>query len=180
MWAVAEHNQNSLAAFRRRVHWRADTGKVRVPPQRVTSCPCIVARSPADSLTATWPSGGGGLSHPSMRVTVNAMSHRLHAQAGGGSKCHGADGDDLEVPVPPGTIVRSRDAADGDAPIAELLQPGALRACAQPLTRCFASLGEECFAHVEFACVCQECDLPHAESCSGQTLWTQASSGVHR
>jgi GTPase involved in cell partitioning and DNA repair len=49
-------------------------------------------------------------------------------KAGGGSKCHGADGGDLEVPVPPGTIVRSRDAADGDAPIAELLHPGAPQA----------------------------------------------------
>jgi GTP-binding protein len=28
VWAVAEHNLNSLAAFRRRVHWRADAGKV--------------------------------------------------------------------------------------------------------------------------------------------------------
>ncbi len=76
MWAVAEHNQNSLAAFRRRVHWRADPGK-----------------------------------------------------AGGGSKCHGADGDDLEVPVPPGTIIRDRDAGEGAAPIAELLFPGTTHPC---------------------------------------------------
>ena len=82
MWAVAEHNQNSLAAFRRRIHWRADAGK-----------------------------------------------------AGGGSKCHGADGTYLEVPVPPGTIIRNRDASNGDAPIAELLYPGALgnlHAASQP------------------------------------------------
>lgn len=71
VWAVAAHNENSLSAFRRRVHWRADPGT-----------------------------------------------------AGGGSKCHGRDGEDLEIPVPPGTIIRARDAQEGDTALAELLLPG--------------------------------------------------------
>lgn len=37
---------------------------------------------------------------------------------------HGAAGEDLEVLVPPGTIVRRRDAAVGEAPLAELVAPG--------------------------------------------------------
>jgi GTP-binding protein len=36
----------------------------------------------------------------------------------------GANGGDLEVRVPAGTIIRARDAAEGDPPLAELLAPG--------------------------------------------------------
>ena len=71
VWAVADASLNSLAAFRKRVHFRAAPGG-----------------------------------------------------AGGGSCRHGAAGADLEVPVPPGTIVRRRDAAEGEAPLAELVAPG--------------------------------------------------------
>jgi GTPase len=55
--------------------------------------------------------------------------HRVHwrAQAGTpgkGSQCEGADGADAEIPVPLGTIVRARDAREGDPPLAELVTPG--------------------------------------------------------
>ena len=71
MWAVADASLNSLAAFRKQVHFRAAPGG-----------------------------------------------------AGGGSSRHGGAGADLEVPVPPGTIVRRRDAGGGEAPLAELVVPG--------------------------------------------------------
>lgn len=43
---------------------------------------------------------------------------------GQGSNCDGADAPDLHIPVPPGTIVRRKGADEGEAPLAELLQPG--------------------------------------------------------
>ena len=43
---------------------------------------------------------------------------------GQGSQCDGANGDDLEVKVPPGTIIRRRGAAEDEPPLAELLEPG--------------------------------------------------------
>ncbi|GLC56716.1 hypothetical protein PLESTB_001138100 [Pleodorina starrii] len=44
---------------------------------------------------------------------------------GQGSNCDGADAEELLIPVPPGTIIRRRDAASpDDPPLAELLRPG--------------------------------------------------------
>ncbi|GMH41099.1 hypothetical protein BSKO_09009 [Bryopsis sp. KO-2023] len=43
---------------------------------------------------------------------------------GTGSNCTGSQGEDLYIPVPPGTIIRMRDAEEGSPPLAELLQPG--------------------------------------------------------
>ena len=64
--------------------------------------------------------------------TLNSLvpfRHRVHWRAlngtpGKGSQCDGADGGDAEVPVPLGTIIRARDARDGDPPLAELVAPG--------------------------------------------------------
>ena len=58
------------------------------------------------------------------RSASACTSARRPGSAGGGSSRHGAAGADLEVPVPPGTIVRRRDAAEGEAPLAELVAPG--------------------------------------------------------
>lgn len=43
---------------------------------------------------------------------------------GSSNNSTGACGVDLEVKVPPGTIIRARDAEEGDPPVAELLHPG--------------------------------------------------------
>ena len=136
VWAIAEHNLNSLAAFRRRVHWRADAGKVQhhlgSSPRRrsIQSVPHCKQCYPTRSAT------------PSAKTLIPTFQPCLR-KAGGGSKCHGADGGDLEVPVPPGTIIRSRDAADGDAPIAELLHPGA---APNPHCKSYAVVGLHLFA----------------------------------
>jgi len=37
---------------------------------------------------------------------------------------HGADAEDLAIPVPPGTIIRRKEAQEGEAPLAELVCPG--------------------------------------------------------
>lgn len=44
--------------------------------------------------------------------------------AGSGSMCDGANGEDLEIPVPLGTIIRRKGAEEGDPPLAELLTHG--------------------------------------------------------
>lgn len=43
---------------------------------------------------------------------------------GQGSNCTGACGEDLYIPVPPGTIIRMKDAQEGSPPLAELTKPG--------------------------------------------------------
>ena len=47
-------------------------------------------------------------------------------QSGTGSGRHGAQGVDVEIPVPKGTVIRCRDAGEGQPPLAELLEPGTL------------------------------------------------------
>ncbi|BDA41236.1 GTPase Obg [Coccomyxa sp. Obi] len=71
VWAVVDDSLNSLAAFRKQLHYRASPGSL-----------------------------------------------------GGGSNRHGANGPDLEIRVPPGTIMRRRDAPPGEPPLAELLTAG--------------------------------------------------------
>lgn len=45
-------------------------------------------------------------------------------QPGGGAKMAGRAGVDTIVRLPPGTIVRRRDAAPDEPPLAELVEPG--------------------------------------------------------
>ena len=104
------------------------------------------------------PSGGNGGDGGHVYAVADAsltslavFRRQLHFRApggdhGGGSKCHGANANDIEVRVPPGTIFRKRKALDGDPahdggsagggangdefddeldpPIAELVSPG--------------------------------------------------------
>ena len=43
---------------------------------------------------------------------------------GTGSQMHGADAEDLLIHVPPGTIIRRKEAQEAEAPLAELVRPG--------------------------------------------------------
>lgn len=43
---------------------------------------------------------------------------------GKGSNCTGSQGEDLYISVPPGTVIRMKDAAENSPPIAELTHPG--------------------------------------------------------
>lgn len=48
----------------------------------------------------------------------------LLSPPGQGAMRDGANGEDMEIRVPLGTIIRVKDAEEGEAPLAELLQPG--------------------------------------------------------
>ena len=79
------------------------------------------------------PSGGDGGDGGSVWLVceegLNHLGHVRNGQVfragngvpGGGSKCHGANGADVEIPVPPGTLVYD---ADGDTLLADLASPG--------------------------------------------------------
>ncbi|KAG1668961.1 hypothetical protein FOA52_001005 [Chlamydomonas sp. UWO 241] len=63
------------------------------------------------------------------RNSLTSFRRRAHWRAdagtnGTGSSMHGANSEDLVIPVPAGTILRRADAAEGEAPLAELLKPG--------------------------------------------------------
>ncbi|KAG2484430.1 hypothetical protein HYH03_016740 [Edaphochlamys debaryana] len=76
--------------------------------------------------------GRGGNVWAVVDPALNSLSSfrgQVHFRAplgvsGEGSNCDGADGEDLLVAVPPGTIIRRKGAEEGDPPLAELLQPG--------------------------------------------------------
>ena len=82
------------------------------------------------------PSGGnggnGGAVWLEADITLNSlMSFRrqVHFRAdpgvpGQGSDCHGANAKDMTIKVPPGTIVRKRDAEEGEPPLAEVVKAG--------------------------------------------------------
>lgn len=82
------------------------------------------------------PSGGngghGGCVYLEVDPALNSLMtfrRQVHFRAdpgvpGQGSDMHGAAGKDLIVKVPPGTIVRTRGAAEDEAPLFELLRPG--------------------------------------------------------
>ncbi|GAX83906.1 hypothetical protein CEUSTIGMA_g11330.t1 [Chlamydomonas eustigma] len=61
--------------------------------------------------------------------SLSSFRTQVHFRAsngghGQGSQMHGAEAEDLYIPVPPGTIIRQRNAVEGEAPLAELVQPG--------------------------------------------------------
>lgn len=82
------------------------------------------------------PSGGNGGNGGSVfmeaDVALNSLSSfrkQVHFRAsagepGQGSDCHGANGKDLVIKVPPGTIVRRRGSRSSDPPLAEILKEG--------------------------------------------------------
>jgi hypothetical protein len=82
------------------------------------------------------PSGGNGGNGGSVWAVaeegMNALtSFRNHVHwkaksgtSGQGKDLHGANASDLYIPVPPGTIIRKKGAAEGEAPLAELLNHG--------------------------------------------------------
>jgi len=55
--------------------------------------------------------------------TPHAQTH-THTQTGKGAMQDGANGDDMEIRVPAGTIIRLKDASEDEPPLAELLKPG--------------------------------------------------------
>ena len=64
-------------------------------------------------------------------AAVGAFAAQVHFRAapggaGGGAKMSGRAGADTIVALPPGTIVRRRDAGRDEPPLAELLEPGLL------------------------------------------------------
>lgn len=87
-------------------------------------------------LIAGGPSGGNGGRGGHIWAVVDeglnsltTFRRQLHFRAkpglsGAGSSRHGAHGEDMEIPVPRGTVIRQKDAQSGDPPIAELLTPG--------------------------------------------------------
>lgn len=82
------------------------------------------------------PSGGnggnGGAVYVEADASLNSLSsfrRQVHFRAspghpGMGSDCHGANGKDLVIKVPPGTIIRKAGAQKSDAPLAEILKEG--------------------------------------------------------
>ncbi len=64
--------------------------------------------------------------HPPTHTHTHTLyMHRADpGTPGGGSNMHGRKGEDLLIAVPVGTIVRTRDAAPDDPPLAELVKPG--------------------------------------------------------
>lgn len=61
--------------------------------------------------------------------SLSSFRRQLHFRAkpgtsGVGSCMHGARGADVEIPVPRGTVIRHKDAAPGQPPLAELVEPG--------------------------------------------------------
>lgn len=82
------------------------------------------------------PSGGNGGNGGAVYVEADAALNSLSSfrrqvhfraspgQPGMGSDCHGANGKDLVIKVPPGTIIKRAGAAKGDAPLAEILKEG--------------------------------------------------------
>ncbi len=70
--------------------------------------------------------------HICFQISARAL-WQVHFRAqpgtpGGGSKMAGRAGVDTFVRLPPGTIVRRRDAKPGEPPLAELLEPGGVSA----------------------------------------------------
>lgn len=76
--------------------------------------------------------GDGGHIWAVVDTGLNSLStfrKQLHfrgsqGSGGGGSGRHGACGEDIEIRVPRGTIVREKDAAEGAPALAELLKEG--------------------------------------------------------
>ncbi|CAK0783735.1 hypothetical protein CVIRNUC_006934 [Coccomyxa viridis] len=77
--------------------------------------------------------GNGGAVWAVADASLNSLTtfrKKLHYRAtpgaaGGGSNMHGSNGADLDVHVPPGTIIRRRDAPEHEKPLAELVAAGA-------------------------------------------------------
>lgn len=82
------------------------------------------------------PSGGNGGNGGGVYVEADAALNSLSSfrrqvhfraspgQPGMGSDCHGANGKDLIIKVPPGTIIRRAGTGKGDPPLAEILKEG--------------------------------------------------------
>lgn len=82
------------------------------------------------------PSGGNGGRGGNVWAIVDeglgsltSFRQKVHWKAqsgvnGQGSSMHGMNAEDLYIPVPAGTIIRLKDAQEGDAPLAELVKAG--------------------------------------------------------
>ena len=97
---------------------------------------CIKCKVKSSSAVLGGPAGGNGGDGGHIWAVVdpglNSLStfrKQLHfrgsqGSGGGGSGKHGANGNDIEIRVPRGTIVRDKDAAEGAPALAELLKEG--------------------------------------------------------